>query len=336
MYMLSLHLLSAAHGAWQIHDGRLQVRTDVLDGFDEGGAHTALVSASRVWIDIGINLSPFSFWEEKRLRFALLGTTGMYLGFEGLVDKYAINVAKGAFDYVLEHGRSPPLGTLQLMGGPYKSKKPIKLNRSQALILPMAVSDHDNRLATFHVSNDDRCASLNQQTPSAQLSGTVASLASGCGTIRATRTVPTVTLEEVLSTWLRGRPVHWLKVDAQGSELSVLRSGRKHLRQVERFQLEIPSGLCTTLTLGAPSCEDIFAYAASMGYVAEALDSKALERAYAAHQAHHALTHTRNFTCAQVKQALSRGGTAAMNCEVDVLFVREDVTGSYRDVAPVP
>ena len=36
--MLSLHLLSAAHGAWQIHDGRLQVRTDVLDGFDEGGS----------------------------------------------------------------------------------------------------------------------------------------------------------------------------------------------------------------------------------------------------------------------------------------------------------
>ena len=101
---------------------RLQVRTDVLDGFDEAGAHTALVSASRVWIDIGINLSPFSFWEEKQLRFALLGTTGtcrrptavprplplectrsllieqgsyicimcgagMYLGFEGLVDK---------------------------------------------------------------------------------------------------------------------------------------------------------------------------------------------------------------------------------------------------------
>lgn len=308
----------AQQRSWTIHDGRLEVRTDVLDGFDETGAHRALVRASRVWIDIGINLSPFSFYGEDKLRFALLGQKGYYLGFEGLVDKYAMNIA-----HDITPGTNPPLGTLQLLGGRYKAKKPISLKRHQGMILPMAVADLDNQMATFHVSPDDRCSSLNEQTPAGEQTpsnegGLPAVLVKGCGKTKSVRSVPTITLASVLATWLAGRSVHFLKVDAQGSELSVLRSGRDHLRQVERFQLEVPTGHCHTLTKDAPSCDTIRDYASSKGFVTEShgVQTQPIER---------------NFTCGALSEATR---SMASRCEMDVLFVRSDVAGSYRDVKP--
>mmetsp|Transcript_46147 Transcript_46147/g.144539 ORF Transcript_46147/g.144539 Transcript_46147/m.144539 type:complete len:383 (-) Transcript_46147:37-1185(-) len=86
------------------------------------------------------------------------------------------------------------------------------------------------------------------------------------------RSVPTVSLRTVLGSWLAwpsggGWPIDYLKIDAQGLDLEVLRSaGDALLPRVLRVEMEVPGDACRPMYEGSPGCSAIFAAMAHMGY----------------------------------------------------------------------
>ena len=308
---------SAHQRSWRLHDGHLLAELDVLSGFDADGQIAALRNASELYLDIGINTEPtmpgVTRGSPRHARFPAPNADTFYLGFEPLVDKWAVNVARG-----VQKATHVPLGTVQL---------PKFERRASALMVPLAIADRRNEPTTIHVSAIDGCSSLNLQRPPAQLisggwnvSGTM--LAKGCGGTLETRRVPTVTLAVVLREWLGGRPVEFIHIDVQGAELDVLRSaGPRLARQVRSFMVEVPAPSCATLTEGAPSCSQVFAAIEELGFVAE--------EAYMWNGVPQNLK--RGFGCDAVPW--SRWNS---KCEFDIMFTRATERRSLGQERPPP
>lgn len=100
-------------------------------------------------------------------------------------------------------------------------------------VIPMAISDTDGS-ATFHVNKFDAASSLlpfNADGLAQWIGG------GELGSIRAI-TVPTVRLDTFMNA-AKIAKVDFLKVDAQGADLAVLKSAGKRLRDIEKVTLEV-------------------------------------------------------------------------------------------------
>ena len=286
---------AAAKKSWHIRDGHLFAELDVLAGFDSDGGLVAMKNAKAIWLDIGINTRPT---EMPGKNFGALGVNATYyLGFEPLIDKWAANVGRN-----VAFGQFVQLGTAGVPGA--------RIRDESTLMVPIAVADMDDQPATFTVSNIDGCSTLNTPRDTNAMKGWQSGM-SACNTVRERRTVPTISLKTVLQSWLYGRVVEFLHVDVQGAELSVLRSGGD-LRQVQRLLLEVPNPSCATLTVGAPSCQEVVDFATQSGFVTEAAICTNTRRAP------YAPGLRRGFKCSDIPWDFS----TMCKCEVDLLLTR--------------
>jgi len=114
---------------------------------------------------------------------------------------------------------------------------------------------------------DDSCASL--LPPSGKRGPRECANPSASQDIRR---VPAVSLQTVLGSWLAwqsggGWPVEYLKIDAQGFDVEVLRSAKEFLPRILRVLIEVPGDACEPLYHGSPHCSEIVQALASLGYV---------------------------------------------------------------------
>ena len=80
----------------------------------------------------------------------------------------------------------------------------------------------------------DGCASL-----LSPVSSYYSPLCTNLSGIRERRTVPTVSLHKVLSSWLKGHTVQLAKIDAQGLDVGVVRSAGDAVSRVKAIQMEV-------------------------------------------------------------------------------------------------
>ena len=134
--------------------------------------------------------------------------------FEPLLDKYASLLARNSLP-----DRRTPLG----------------FHHPRAIALPFAVSGEANAMREFKISGrTDGCASL-----LAAVSSYYSSDCTNLTGVLERRAVPVVSLELVLRDWLPARDVQLAKVDAQGLDVGVVRSGGAELRRLKAVQLEV-------------------------------------------------------------------------------------------------
>lgn len=86
-----------------------------------------------------------------------------------------------------------------------------------------------------------------------------------CNDMPEVRRVWSVRLETVLA-WV-GRPVDFLKVDAQGMDLEVVRSGGPLLHRVRRVALEVVCDDCSELYASQPRCSEVLRQMERFGFV---------------------------------------------------------------------
>ena len=144
------------HRSWQYRDGHLFAHLDVLSGFDEQHRLIALRNSTSIWLDIGINAEPTTF---PARTFNAFGRSAFYLGFEPLLDKYALNLSRG-----VRFTKRVSLGRVAL---PLRGAGPAR----EALLLPLAVADYDNQPASFKISQNDGCATLGTMVGTKNLRG---------------------------------------------------------------------------------------------------------------------------------------------------------------------
>lgn len=194
-----------------------------------------------VFVEIGTNA--FDTWDTQ----VLPKHPGAFLvAFEPLVDKWSLLLARNA--------RARVVGKLGW-------------HNPRGVILPFAVSDKAG-VVPFYISPRDGCSSLRRtHVPSRGGWRNNGFVRNACAKTVETRQVPAIPLRTVLEDWLRGWRVTRLKIDAQGSDLSVLAgAGARVLRDVGEVSLEALHDDCDGIYEGQPNCTTIVAGMATLGF----------------------------------------------------------------------
>ena len=211
--------------------------------------------------------------------------TRSVISIEPLIEKYARGISR----------REKPEKVLD-------AREPLGQHHSRGIILPIAISDGPRRRFRWGADEEPpkpvveerpsgatiMDAPTRKMPPPAELAGSPQDLkvmdASGCSSllepdvarkgmsfgswcnsVRETRRVWTAPLEQILQ-WV-GRPIDMIKVDAQGMDLRVARSGGPLLSRVRRFQLEVISDDCSPLYTGQPRCSHVVSTMRGLGFV---------------------------------------------------------------------
>ena len=86
---------------------------------------------------------------------------------------------------------------------------------------------------------------------------------------RPARRVPVVSLDTVISKWLRGREVSFVKVDAQGYDLRVAQSAGASAHRVQAMKLEVTADECQTPYVGGLTCTPTVDGMGALGFTAD-------------------------------------------------------------------
>jgi FkbM family methyltransferase len=192
-------------------------------------------------IEIGTNA--FDTWDQQ----VLPKRPGAFLvAFEPLVDKWSLLLARNARARV---------------------HSPLGWHHSRGVVLPFAVSDREG-IVPFYVSPRDGCSSLRKtQRPKRGGWKTNGFVRNACARTIETRQVPAITLRTVLGEWLAGWHVTRLKIDAQGSDLSVLAAaGAPLLRRVGEISMETLHDSCDGIYESQPNCSTVVGAMARLGF----------------------------------------------------------------------
>ena len=88
-----------------------------------------------------------------------------------------------------------------------------------------------------------------------------------CTALAEHREVPCISLETVLGEWLQGRPMARLKIDAQGSDLDVVKSAGLHVDKILFVVLEAQGTFEAALYEGQKMCDEIQTEMRSLGFI---------------------------------------------------------------------
>ena len=191
----------------------------------------------RVWIEVGAHV-----WENLQYAPQFDKSENDFLiSFEPLLDKYAMLLSEYKADVT--------------------ERRPLGFQHQRGLVFPFAVGC-EARYASFSVTNYDMCSSV--MPLSTDRSG--AWWPPECTNTHDKRMVPCITLRHVIESWLSGQEVFFLKIDAQGYDLSVVQSAGPFLRKVEHVELEGACDNVPALYSGAPNCSTVWNFMRRSGY----------------------------------------------------------------------
>jgi FkbM family methyltransferase len=127
------------------------------------------------------------------------------------------------------------------------------------VVLPVAVAE-ENGSAPFHLNRYEGASSLLPFAPE----GLARWIGGGELSVTATVTVPTMRLDTFLDGAGIGK-VDYLKIDAQGADLAVIRSAGERLKDIDRISLEVQTAPFE-LYRGASRKEDVLRFLTSSGF----------------------------------------------------------------------
>lgn len=229
---------------WSTTNDVLRAQLDLLQL--TSGRIPVQSAITHVIIEIGVNHPAASLWNAS-LQVEVPGVPRgakikdlshvLLISFEPLLDKWA---------------------ALLRSGNDMTARSPGWAEEGRRIALPFAVGETEGS-ATFHVAKLDGCSSM-LPIDAGQLRGVWKNRKHYFMTTKCSkqagrpRTVPVVSLDTVIGTWLAGRRVSLIKIDAQGYDANVARSGKNISALVDIYMLEITSDKCHLGYVGADTC----------------------------------------------------------------------------------
>lgn len=144
-------------------------------------------------------------------------------------------------------------------------------NNGRMFVFPFAVSEKSG-VANFQVADVDGCSSLlpmrggeNYKTSDANHKKFI----NRCATAQETRQVPTIAFAEVLGSWLKGREVEWVKIDAQGFDVQLVQAAGEYKKQLKKISMETTKDSCDVMYEGALKCSEMYQAMTELGFASE-------------------------------------------------------------------
>jgi FkbM family methyltransferase len=139
------------------------------------------------------------------------------------------------------------------------------------IVVPVAVAEQDGS-AAFYRNRYEGASSLLPFVPE----GLARWIRGGELAVTDTVTVPTMRLDTFLNGAGISR-VHYLKIDAQGADLAVVRSAGERLKDIDRISLEVQT-TPFELYRGASRKEDVLAFLTNAGFELVAVEAQSFDQ----------------------------------------------------------
>lgn len=150
-----------------------------------------------------------------------------------------------------------------LAGGSADKLASLGRQHDRGIILPFAIAPTEGVSKLYVAGTGDFCASLLQPDKGSESNE---DCANPLHTLEV-RHVPGIRLDTVLGKWLgNGMPVDFLKLDARGLDVEVLRSAAEHLPRIRRVQLAVLGNRCERTYKGSPLCSEVVKSMQELGY----------------------------------------------------------------------
>lgn len=133
-------------------------------------------------------------------------------------------------------------------------------HHERGMILPLAIgptATEHGQFNAFHVGSNAGCSSILNVSKAA-------SFGYWCRNIREIRQVWTITLEKLMA--MIDRKIEFLKIDAQGMDLEIVKSGRTRLDDIKHIGMEVISDDCNTLYHKQPKCSYVLQEMYKIGF----------------------------------------------------------------------
>lgn len=231
---------------WFTPSGGLMLGMQVSN-FPKDGIMDIPKGTKKLYIEIGAN-SRNIMQDEINLD----DPEAFLITFEPILDKYA--------------------AILKRYGGKEDSLSALGYQHSRGIVLPFAISPEEG-YSDFNLAQIDGCSSLmdfNDEFPDessrAEADQWWPEIKEKCVTVAEKRRVPTVSLLTVLSRWIPDLDVEYLKVDAQGFDLTVFESAGVQMKRFKSVSFETVSDTCPVLYKNQPRCSEVLAKMKSHGF----------------------------------------------------------------------
>lgn len=203
---------------------------------------------SEFYLEVGSN-SRNVMQDDTKMK-AAFARGAFLITFEPLIDKYAQLLTR--YD-----------------GGQADHRRQLGLQHEHGLVLPFAVGCSGS--AAFHVAQVDGCSSVLPMRGSAfgadpKSAKWPAWVKDDCAKDLEQRTVPCVSLEQVIGDWLGGKDVAHIKIDAQGFDLNVVKSAGKHVEKLKSVHMEVQCDSAAMIYVDQPNCTSVYTEMSRLGF----------------------------------------------------------------------
>lgn len=149
-----------------------------------------------------------------------------------------------------------------------RNLKPLGKHHERGIILPFAMATSDGMVELLTAGSEDDCASLLRPSRVRGANPMCATKSKSTDV----RQVPAFTLNTLLRllSWKHegGWPIDYLKLDARGLEVEILRAASRGLSRIHRVEIKMPGDACSKMYEGSLSCSEIVASMEQLGYKA--------------------------------------------------------------------
>jgi len=198
---------------------------------------------NKIFIEVGTNSRNVVINEELKL-----DKNAFYIGFEPLLNQYSNLISK----YNSKPDSYGELGKIHDRG----------------YLLPIAIAE-SNGYIDFNVSPVDGCSSVlkTQQIKNDKMNKWDNWVINNCNSTIETRKVPCMTLLRLFDL-LDNREIFYLKIDAQGYDLNVIKSAGNKIRNIRFIKLEVQADkdLCDNIYKNQSTCSNIVEYMKSKNF----------------------------------------------------------------------
>jgi len=198
------------------------------------------------WIEVGAN--SIGLLRDQMQRQGNFDNGAFLVSFEPLLDKYAWLLQ--AMHKRLHRGQ-------------------LGLQHKHGIVLPYAVGCSGQ--TTFYITPIDGCSSLLKprgkefaSDPNKQKWKT--KIGRDCAVEAEQRTVPCISLEKVIREWLEARDIAYIKIDAQGFDLQVVKSAGRMMHKLKNVYMETQCDNAAMLYKGQPNCSSVYVEMIRLGF----------------------------------------------------------------------
>lgn len=231
---------------------------------------TTIVAKNGIYATLQVSLAFSHYWAQvgsKPQKYVLeVGTATQ----APLRDRYLSHAGQGTFLITFEPFLDKYAWLLTRAGGKPDIRSELGLQHTNGIVVPFAVGCEGSVTWRVPVSLGESAlrkpSKKEMKADPLKKPWWVWQIGENTTKVLESRTIPCISLEQVISQWLEGQPVWFLKIDVLGSALPVVKSAGRKMDKLKSVRIQVQCDHAANLNLAQANCTNTIQEMKRLGF----------------------------------------------------------------------